>query len=184
MDLVIDKKRKYKDEEDEDIVNLSDCIIDATNIHLSSYQLISEQYTCRIDRFTNDFVFPSSDAIDTVMYANNITNPFSINEGDSLFIPLHNEDLYVSNNNVTFPKSSNLSDETTNEADKFINKTVEATNKLKSTKDDNRQKRLERIAEMRKSNTTPLSPNMLQKGQSAKKFQSGKIILGANINTK
>ena len=56
---------------------------------------------------------------------------------------------------------------------------------IQSEKDQSRVQRLIQKAKTKKDGVkTPIPPNMLQQGQEAKIFEGGKILLGANLNTR
>ena len=126
----------------------------------------------RIDLVSNQY-FGSGANIDAICILNNISNPFSVEEGDLLIIP-------------------NL---TRNEDSVYIRPTLHATpdiiqsqyiNTDRQSKKD--QSRIERLAakgkDKRSGVSNPLPPNVLQPGQISKKIGGGKIVLGANLPTR
>ncbi len=132
---------------------------------------VTQDQVGRIDKIS-DLYYGSGEYVDALCVTNNIFNPFSLNEGDVLFIPnLEREDeVYKRPSTISRPNSIQ---------DKFINTNVQ------SVMDQSRIQRLIQKAKEKKSGvTTPLPPNVLQQGQDGKTFTGGRIILGSNLNTK
>lgn len=126
---------------------------------------------CRIDKIS-EIYYGTGEYVDAICVVNNIFNPFSIQEGDVLFIPnLSREDeVYKRPETASRPNQIQTP---------FINTNVQ------SEKDQSRVQRLIEKAKTKKSGvSTPLPPNVLQQGQDAKTFEGGNIILGTNLNTR
>jgi len=123
----------------------------------------------RIDKISLIY-FGSGEFIDAICIVNNIFNPFSLQEGDVLVIPnLSKQDLVYKRPNTVNRVNSTQAP--------FINTSTQ------NEKDQSRIQRLTEKAKGKKSGVnTPLPPNMLQPGQTAKEFTNGNILLGTNLN--
>jgi len=125
----------------------------------------------RIDKISETY-FGTGEFIDAICVVNNIFNPFSVQEGDILVIPnLNQEDLLYRKPNPASRPSASLA--------QYVN------TDRQSEKDQSRVQRLTQKAKTKKSGVkAPIPPNMLQQGQDAKIYEGGKILLGANLNTR
>lgn len=125
----------------------------------------------RIDKISERY-FGTGEYIDAICVVNNIFNPFSVEEGDILVIPnLSQLDLVYRRPNPASRPSPSL--------EQYVN------TDRQSVKDQSRVQRLTQKAKTKKSGVdAPIPPNMLQQGQAAKEFKGGKILLGANMNTR
>ncbi len=125
----------------------------------------------RIDKIS-ELYFGNAAHIDAICVVNNIFNPFSLQEGDVLVIPnLKRLDLVY--------QRPNPASRPTPPQEPFID------TGRQSQKDQSRVQRLIQKAKEKKSGVgTPLPPNMLQPGQSAKVFEDGSIKLGTNLPSK
>ena len=122
----------------------------------------------RIDKIS-EIYFGSTEYIDAICVVNNIFNPFTLQEGDVLVIPnLIKPDLvYNRPNPASRPTTPQLT---------YID------TERQSIEDQSRIQRLAKKAQEKPAGViTPLPPNMLQPGESAKVFEDGKIKLGANL---
>lgn len=125
----------------------------------------------RIDK-VSELYFGSGEFIDAICVVNNIFNPFSIQEGDVLFIP------NLARKDLVYSRPTPASRPTTPQA-QYID------TGRQSEKDKSRIQRLAEKAKTKKNGVkTPLPPNMLQPGQESKSFENGKIILGTNLNSR
>jgi len=116
--------------------------------------------------------YSSADYTDAVLVINNIFNPFSLQEGDMLAIPV------LSNPELVYSRPSPQTRVTAT-----IAPYIETSRQ--SEQDQGRINRLIKKAENKKNPVqTPLPPNMLQQGQVAKVFEDNKIKLGQNLNSR
>jgi hypothetical protein len=116
--------------------------------------------------------YSSSDYTDAICVINNIFNPFSLQEGDVLAIPI------LSNPELVYSRPSPQTRVTAT-----IAPYIETSRQ--SEQDQGRINRLIKKAETKKNPVqTPLPPNMLQQGQTAKVFEDNKIKLGQNLNSR
>ncbi len=116
--------------------------------------------------------FGTAENLDAICYTNNIYNPFSMEEGDVLVIPVLDDPKMV------YKRPSPLT---------RVDATIEPyiNTQVQSVKDQARVNRLIQKAKTKKSGVpTPLPPNMLQQGQQAKVYEDGQIKLGQNLNTR
>jgi hypothetical protein len=139
---------------------------------LKALHYVTSDQAGRIDLISNQY-FGSGANIDAICILNNISNPFSVEEGDILIIPnlTRNEDsVYFRPKIATSPNKIQA---------QYID------TDRQSKKDQSRIERLAAKGKDKKSGvTTPLPPNVLQVGQVSKKIGGGKIVLGANIPTR
>ena len=125
----------------------------------------------RIDKISEKY-FGTGSFVDAICVVNNIFNPFSVEEGDMLVIPvLQNESLVYARPNPASRPSESLSQYTNTDR--------------QSEQDQSRIQRLVQKAKTKKTGVkSPIPPNMLQQGQDAKIYEGGKIMLGANLPTR
>jgi len=141
------------------------------DLGIKALHYVTQDQSCRPDLISILF-FGTPEYTDAICYVNNIFNPFSLDEGDVLVIPV------LSNPNLVYSRP-NPATRTTTTLDPYIQ-----TNQ-QSQSDQNRLNRLIKKAESKKNGVqTPLPPNMLQQGQVAKVFEDGNIKLGQNLNTR
>ena len=116
--------------------------------------------------------YGTANYLDAICYTNNLFNPFALEEGDVLVIPV------LKNEKLVYKRPSPIT-----RVDATIQPYINT--QVQSAKD---QSRVERIIQKAKTKsagvTTPLPPNMLQQGQKAKVFEDGQIKLGQNLNTR
>jgi hypothetical protein len=126
----------------------------------------------RIDLISNQY-FGSGQYIDAICILNNIRNPFAVEEGDVLFIP----NVVTRENQVYFrPKTASRPNQVQAQ---YID------TDRQSKKDQSRIERMAAKGREKKSGVqTPLPPNVLQQGQSAKTVGGGAIKLGTNLPTR
>jgi hypothetical protein len=122
----------------------------------------------RIDKIS-EIYFGNGEYIDAICVVNNIFNPFSIQEGDVIFIPnLNRPDLVY--------QRPNPASRPTTPQQQYIDTSRQ------SEKDQSRIQRLAKKAQESPAGVkTPLPPNMLQPGSAAKVYEGGEILLGANL---
>ena len=107
MDKLLDNKRKYTTLNGEEFLNLITPTVNINDIKINGYIRVNQDCKGRIDKYVYRNVSKDYNAIDILMYANHILNPFSIDEGDILYTPLYNDDIFST------PKEPTLPDETT-----------------------------------------------------------------------
>jgi hypothetical protein len=125
----------------------------------------------RIDKIANLY-FGNSEYVDAICIINNIFNPFALEEGTVLIIPNMNrpDQVYKRPNPASRPTPT-------------IQQYTDTGRQTQ--KDQSRVQRLIEKAKAKKSGVnTPLPPNMLQPGQSAKEFTDGEIKLGTNLRAR
>lgn len=123
----------------------------------------------RIDLISERY-FGNGRYIDAICILNNISNPFTVSEGDLLVIPnlLRNEDqAYFRPQTASRP---------TQVQSQYID------TDRQSQKDQSRIKRMTEKGKGKKAGVqTPLPPNVLQQGQAGKEIGGGIIKLGTNL---
>ena len=109
MDKLLDNKRTYIARDGEEYLNLSSPTVDADNIKINGYIKVNQDCKGRIDKFVYTNVSKDYNALDIIMYANNIFNPFSIDEGDILYTPIYNDALFSKSEEPVLPDETTLS---------------------------------------------------------------------------
>ncbi len=142
-----------------------------TNQGVKALHYVMHDQAGRIDKIS-EIYFGTGEYIDAICIVNNLFNPFSVNEGDILVIPnLDQLNLLYRRPNPASRPNAVLA--------QYVNTDIQ------SEMDQSRVQRLIQKAKTKKDGVkTPIPPNMLQQGQEAKIFEGGKILLGANLNTR
>lgn len=109
MDKLLDNKRKYISKKGEELLNLLSPTVDINSIQINGYIKVNQDCKGRIDKFVYTNVSRDYNAIDILMYANHITNPFSIDEGDILYTPIYNDSLFSKSEEPVLPDNTTLS---------------------------------------------------------------------------
>ena len=109
MEKILDNKRTYIARDGEEYLNLSIPTVDIEKIKINGYIKVNQDCKGRIDKFVYTNVSKDYNAIDIVMYANHIFNPFSIDEGDILYTPIYNDNLYSKPEEPVLPDGTTLS---------------------------------------------------------------------------
>ena len=104
-----DNKRTYISQDGEEYLNLSSPVVDIEKIVVNGYIKVNQDYKGRLDKFVYANVSKDFNAIDIIMYANHIFNPFSIDDGDILYTPIYNENLYSKSEEPVLPDENTLS---------------------------------------------------------------------------
>jgi len=132
---------------------------------------VTQDQAGRVDKISEVY-FGTGEFIDAICVLNNIFNPFSLQEGDILVIPNLNQlDLLYRRPNPASRPTPSLA--------QYVN------TDRQSEQDQSRLQRLTQKAKTKKGGVqAPIPPNMLQQGQDAKVYKGGKILLGANLNTR
>ena len=108
MDKLLDNKRTYIKDGDE-YLNLIVPTVNINNIKINGYIKVNQDCKGRIDKFVYTNVSKDYNAIDILMYANHIFNPFSIDDGDILYTPVYNDNLFSKSNEPILPDETTLS---------------------------------------------------------------------------
>lgn len=109
MDRLIDYKRTYITKNGEEIINLATPVININDISTNGYIKVNQDCKGRLDIFTYRNVSKNFNAIDILMYANNIYNPFAIDDGDILYTPVYSDSLYSKSEEPILPDNTTLS---------------------------------------------------------------------------
>ena len=109
MDKLLDNKRTYISKDGEEYLNLILPTVDINKIKINGYIRVNQDCKGRIDKFVYSNVSKDYNAIDILMYANHILNPFSIDEGDILYTPLYNDELFSKPEEPVLPDKTTLS---------------------------------------------------------------------------
>ena len=108
MDKLFDNKRTYISRDGEEHLNLTTPAVNIDNIKVNGYIKVNQDCKGRLDRFVYTNVSKDYNAIDIVMYANHIFNPFSIDEGDILYTPIYNDSLFSKSEEHVLPDGTTL----------------------------------------------------------------------------
>lgn len=109
MDKLLDKKRKYITKDGEEYLNLFSPTVDINNIKVNGFIKVNQDCKGRIDKFVYTNVSKDYNAIDILMYANHIYNPFSIDDGDILYTPVYSDLLFSKSEEPVLPNETTLS---------------------------------------------------------------------------
>ena len=109
MDKLLDNKRTYIAIDGEEYLNLASPTVDINNIKINGYIKVNQDCKGRMDKFVLSNVSKNYNAIDILMYANHIFNPFSIDDGDILYTPIYNDELFSKSEEPILPDESTLS---------------------------------------------------------------------------
>lgn len=109
MDRLLENKRTYIARDGEEYLNLSIPTININDIKVNGYIKVNQDGKGRIDKFVYTNVSKDYNAIDILMYANHIFNPFAIDEGDILYTPIYNDKLYSKPEEPVLPDETKLS---------------------------------------------------------------------------
>ena len=109
MDKLLDNKRTYIARDGEEYLSLSIPTVDINNIKVNGYIRVNQDCKGRLDKFSHTNVGKDYNAIDIIMYANHIFNPFAIDEGEILYTPIYNDKLYSKPEEPVLPDETTLS---------------------------------------------------------------------------
>ncbi len=109
MDKLLDNKIKYVSKDGEEYLNLTSPTVNIDDITVNGYIKVNKDCKGRIDKFVYTNVSKDYNAIDIIMYANHIFNPFSIDEGDILYTPIYNDKLFSKYEEPVLPDETTLS---------------------------------------------------------------------------
>jgi len=109
MDKSFDNKRKYISKDGEEYLNLTSPTVDINKIKINGYVKVNQDCKGRLDKFVATNISKDYNAIDIIMYANHIFNPFSIDDGDILYTPIYNDKLFSKSEEPILPDETTLS---------------------------------------------------------------------------
>ena len=109
MEKLLDNKRTYISKDGEEYLNLTTPVVNINNIKSNGYIRVNKDCKGRIDKFVYTNVSKDYNAIDLIMYANKIFNPFSIDEGDILYTPIYSDKLFTKSEEPVLPDETTLS---------------------------------------------------------------------------
>jgi hypothetical protein len=109
MNNLLDNKRKYVARDGEEYLNLTTPTVKVNDIKINGYIKVNQDCKGRIDKFVYSNVSKDYNAIDILMYANHIFNPFAIDEGDILYTPIYDDKLYSKSVEPVLPDETTLS---------------------------------------------------------------------------
>ena len=109
MNKILENKRTYIARNGEEYLNLTDPTVNINDIKINGYIKVNQDCKGRIDKFVLSNVSKNYNAIDLLMYANHIFNPFSIDDGDILYTPIYNDNLFSKPEDIVLPDETTLS---------------------------------------------------------------------------
>jgi hypothetical protein len=109
MNKLLDNKRTYIARDGEEYLNLTTPTVNINDITINGYIKVNKDCKGRIDKFVYKNVSKDYNAIDILMYANHIFNPFAIDEGDILYTPTYNDKLFSKLEEPILPDETTLS---------------------------------------------------------------------------
>lgn len=169
----IDKKPLYQKEDGTVIVDLTKQSVKlVTDQPMTGYYLVSDETAMRIDAISQ-ITLGTIDNTEKMLKFNDISNPFTVDVGDLLFIP----DLMYAKLNMT--SNNNTDQQKLDIRNQYID--PEKESKLDPTlgKFDKRNK--PKKADPSKS-TPPLPPNFANIGDKEIEIRGGKIFFGPNVS--
>ena len=125
MDKLFDTKRRYIGYDGEEYINMCIPVIDISKLFGNGISTLTKDENGRLDTFVWKNVEKNFDAIDTVMYANHIFNPFAIEEGDVLIVPSNNDQIYRKTDEPTLPDGSKNSNNSKGKKTRTYAETIE-----------------------------------------------------------
>ena len=109
MDKLMNFKRKYTTNDGDEFINLTTPVVDVNDINVNGYIRVNQDCKGRLDKFVYRNVSKNYNAIDIIMYANHIFNPFAVDEGDILYTPVYSDSLYSTSEEPVLPDNTTLS---------------------------------------------------------------------------
>ena len=109
MDKLLDNKRTFISRDGEEYLNLTTPTVNINDIKINGYIKVNQDCKGRIDKFVYTNISKDYNAIDILMYANHIFNPFSIDENDILYTPIYNDKLFFKSEEPILPDETTLS---------------------------------------------------------------------------
>lgn len=109
MDKLLDNKRTFISRDGEEYLNLTTPTVNINDIKINGYIKVNQDCKGRIDKFVYTNLSKDYNAIDILMYANHIFNPFSIDENDILYTPIYNDKLFFKSEEPILPDETTLS---------------------------------------------------------------------------
>lgn len=109
MEKLLNNKRTNVARDGEEYLNLISPTVNINDIKVNGYIKVNQDCKGRIDKFVYANVSKDYNAIDILMYANHIFNPFSIDEGDILYTPIYDDKLFFKSEEPVLPDGSTLS---------------------------------------------------------------------------
>ena len=109
MDKLLDNKRTFISRDGEEYLNLTTPTVNINDIKINGYIKVNQDCKGRIDKFVYTNISKDYNAIDILMYANHIFNPFSIDENDILYTPIYNDKLFFKSEEPILPNETTLS---------------------------------------------------------------------------
>ena len=109
MDKLLDNKRTFISRDGEEYLNLTTPTVNINDIKINGYIKVNQDCKGRIDKFVYTNISKDYNAIDILMYANHIFNPFSIDESDILYTPIYNDKLFFKSEEPILPDETTLS---------------------------------------------------------------------------
>ena len=125
MHKVFQNKGIYTGYDGEEYINLCLPVIRVSELEGNSIDTLTKDDNGRIDRITWRSVAHDLEAIDLLMYANHIFNPFSVQDGDILNIPFNSDDYYHPISEPALPDGTKHSKSKTGEKEKTYAENIE-----------------------------------------------------------
>lgn len=131
MDKLFSNKRTYIDSKGDEIFNMFTPTIPLDKIVANGVMRLNKSHNGRLDRFVWDNVSRDIDSgLDMIMYVNHIFNPFAVQDGDMVFIPVVNGDIYQTQSEPSLPDGTTVSKKINNEKQMTYAERVEYYSKL------------------------------------------------------
>lgn len=115
MTKLFDTKRTYTTYDGDEYIDMSIPVVNVSKLKGYSSIRLNQDENGRLDNFVWNQVAHDMNMIDITMYANHIFNPFSVKDGDILYVPTQDDSVYESNEEPSLPDGSKQSENSTGE---------------------------------------------------------------------
>lgn len=172
----LSRKPIIKDAKGNDVVDICAPTMDLSLLAplADNFHLVTTDEAMRLDKIANEH-YANVEKLDAILWANNIYNPFSIDEYELVNIPhaKNTEAFYKAPPAIMLPDA---------EDDSVNAKISAASDKLNKKSNLSKQERLSATAaEYGKKVKEVVPTNRLKNGETAKRVEGSNIVLGANM---
>lgn len=120
------KKRTYIGTDGEEYINMCVPSVNMNKLIANSYVTLSEDHNGRLDKLVYECISKDLDnGIDLTMYYNHIFNPFAVQEGDGIYMPLDKDDVFEKKAEPELPDGERLSNTSVGKKSMTYAQTVE-----------------------------------------------------------
>ncbi|MCM1220595.1 MAG: hypothetical protein NC548_39520 [Lachnospiraceae bacterium] len=103
-------KRTYIGNDGDEYINMFIPSVDMNTINANSFGLLNSTHNGRLDRFVYETVTRNvDDGLDLTLYVNHIYNPFAVQEGDVLYVPINDSKVFQKSSEPSLPDGKTFS---------------------------------------------------------------------------